>query len=81
MSTCQYPDFRSRDVNHSAAFKQSKVSSICQRLWAFLIVLTFNFLKTIQNLNFPSFFCTNTTALAQGLVEGQMTPTSNISLI
>ena len=35
----------------------------------------------MQNHNFPSFFCTSTTALAHGLLEGQMAPTSNISWI
>ena len=35
----------------------------------------------MQNLNFRSFFHTNTTALAHGLLEGQMAPTSSISWI
>ena len=44
-----------------------------------LIVLAFNFCRLMQNHNFPSFFQSSMTALAHGLFEGQITPTSNIS--
>ena len=42
------------------------------------MVLAFNFCRSIQNHNFPSFFQTNTAALAHGLLEGLMSPTSSI---
>ena len=39
------------------------------RLYAFLMVLPFNFLRSIQILSEPSFFLTNTTVLAHGLAD------------
>ena len=44
-----------------------------------LIVLAFNFHRSKQNHNFPSFLQTSMTALAHGLFEGLIAPTSNIS--
>ena len=44
-----------------------------------LIVLAFSFCRSIQNCNFPSFFQNNTTALAHGLLEVLIAPTSSIS--
>ena len=43
------------------------------------MVWAFNLHRLIQNHNFPSFFRTSTTALAHGLFDGLIVPTSNIS--
>ena len=45
------------------------------------MVHSFSFLRSIQNLRPPSFFRTNTTALAHGLCDLQMAQLSNISWI
>ena len=45
------------------------------------MVCSFSFLRSIQNLRPPSFFQTNTTALAHGLCDLRMAPVSNISWI
>ena len=63
---CQYPDFRSNVEIHTAPCKQSNVSSIWGNEHPSFIVLLFNFHRLIQNLSPPSFFLTNTTALAHG---------------
>ena len=67
ISTCQYPAFTSNDVNITAPCRQSNDSSIQRRLYASFIVLEFNFLRSMQNLNEPSFFLTNTTGLPKDL--------------
>ena len=63
----QYPDFRSIVENCTAPCKQSKESSIVGNEYPSFIVLLFNLCRSIQNLSPPSFFLTNTTALAHGL--------------
>ena len=78
-STCQYPDCKSRLAKIVAPSKQSKESSILGRLCASLIVQLLSFLKSIQNHRLPSFLQTNSTGLAQGLVDCCITPMSNIS--
>ena len=78
-STCQYPDCKSRLVKMVTPSKQSKESSILGRLCASLMVLLLSFLWSIQNVKLPSFFQTNTTGLAHGLVDHCMVPISNIS--
>ena len=80
ISTCQYSLFRSKEVKIVAPPKQSKVSSIWAKLYASLMVLAFKHLKSMQNHKDPSFFLMRTTALAQGLLEHHIAPTSNISL-
>ena len=45
------------------------------------MVCSFSFLRSIQNLRPPSFFQTNTTALANRLCDLWMAPISNISWI
>ena len=45
------------------------------------MVHSFSFLRSIQNLRPPSFFQTNTTALAHGLCHLWIAPISNISWI
>ena len=80
ISTCQYPHFKSRDMNIFAPFKQSSVSSILGRPYASLIILVFKCPKSIQNLRLPSFLHTKTTALAQELSDHLIAPISNISL-
>ena len=56
------------------------MSSIRGRGWASLIVASFIWRKSTQNLMDPSFFLTITTGEAQGLIEGRITPSRNISL-
>ena len=56
ISTCQYPDFRSSEENHSEPCKLSSVSSIWGSKYASLMVWLFSFLRSIQNLRLPSFF-------------------------
>ena len=63
-----------------APFKLSKASSMRGMLYASLIVREFNFLRSMQNLKLPSFFLTNTTGLAHGLLERLIAPISSISL-
>ena len=77
-STCQYPLFRSKVVNVQAPLRESKDSSIRGSAYASFTVLLFNFLRSIQNLNSPDFFQTRTTALAHGLHDLLIAPTSNI---
>ena len=78
-SICQYPDCESRLVKIVVSSKQSRESSILGRLCASLIVQLLSFLKWIQNHRLPSFLWTNTTGLAQGLVDCCIAPISNIS--
>ena len=76
ISTCQYPLFKSRDEKIQDPFSLSRVSSILGKLYASCTVLALSSLRSMQNLNSPLFFFTSTTALHQGLSDGQM---SNIS--
>ena len=80
ISTCRYLLLRSRDINMTDPPRQSSVSSILGRLYASLIVHELSLQRSMQNLNDPSFFQTNTTALAQGLLDFLIDPISSISL-
>ena len=59
--------------------KQSKVSSMRGKLYASLMVRALSLRRSMQNHREPSFFLTRTTALAQGLLDFQIAPTSIIS--
>ena len=78
-STCQYPDCKPRLVKVVTPSKQSKESSILGRLCASLMVQLLSFLKSIHNCRLPPFLWTNTTGLAQGLLDCCVAPMSNIS--
>ena len=79
ISTCQYPAFRSKDINMMAPFRQSKDSSILGRLHASLIILEFNLWRSMQNLKEPSFLHTKTTGIAHGLTDFHIAPTFSMS--
>ena len=59
--------------------KQSRVSSMRGKLYASLMVRALSLRKSMQNHREPSFFLTRMTALAQGLLDFQIAPTSIIS--
>ena len=77
--TCQNPLFKSIQEKMQAPTMVSMISGILGKGWASFSVLSFSHRKSIQNLRVPSFFHTNTTALHQGEVDGQIAPPSNIS--
>ena len=70
--------FKSKKVNHMAPFKQSSVSWMWAILYASLIVNSFTFLRSIQNLGFPSLFLKRMIELSQGLHDGWILPILNI---
>ena len=55
ISTCQYRDFISTEVNHSAPFRQSNVSFNVEKTIGILIVWALSLLRSIQNLKFSIF--------------------------
>ena len=78
-STCHYPTLRSKDLKILVPLKQSNDSSILGKEYASLTIWAFNLCRSIQNLRIPSFFLTNTTALAQELLDFLIAPISSIS--
>ena len=77
--TCQNPLFKSMHEKMRVPTMVSMISGTLGRGWASFSVLSFSHLKLIQNLKVPYFFRTNTTALHQGEVDGQIDRPSNIS--
>ena len=78
--TCQYPLLRSKVENQDLPDNLSKVWSILGNGYESLIVLSFNFRKSTQNLRVPSFFCFNTTGEHQELEHSSITPCFCMSL-
>ena len=79
ISMVQYAFFASKVVNHMAPPKSSISSSIRGIGQESIMVRALIFLKSTQNLSFPSFFRTNTTGDSQGEALGSITPISSIS--
>ena len=79
ISTCQKPDLRSNLVKYLLLAKQSSISSTLGRVYASLMVLLFNSLRSMQNLRLLSFFLTKTTLEQYGDLDLLMAPQSNIS--
>ena len=77
-STCQYPDYRSKVENQTAPCRQSNVSSILGNVYPSLTAWLFNFHRSMQSLQPPSFFLRRTTALAHGLKLFLIAPISTI---
>ena len=77
--TCQNLLFKSMQEKMWVPTMVSMISGILGKEWASFPVWSLRCLKSIQNLKVPSFFRTNTTALHEGEVDGQIAPPSNIS--
>src|ERR1700678_205898 len=75
---CQNPLVRSNVDLYIALLIWSVISSTKGNGYTSLLVIAFNFRKSMQNRGFPSFFVTNTTGAAHGLKLGLMTPLCSI---
>ena len=80
ISTCQKPKLKSKLENIWDPSKLSKVLLDVRERVAILLVLTFNFLKSMQKQRPLYFFWTRMTTLHQGLLLGQIAPACNMSL-
>ena len=78
IGTCQYPLLRSRVEDQQAPCSVSRRSSKRGMGCSSFTVAALSYLKSTQNRRLPSYFFTMMTGVAQGLLEGRMTPLDSI---